>query len=122
MKTTIKKNKLARMIRGFTPTVLLFASSKAGAATLQMALTLPLAATSFNTSMSSALGIINAITAVLAFGGLTAATIMYMMGRTEFMKQALVGAAVAGLGWVIIQTFFSAGGQNVDQITVTAPN
>ena len=47
---------------------------------------------------------------------------MYMMGRTEFMKQALVGAAVAGLGWVIIQTFFSAGGQNVDQITVTAPN
>ena len=119
---TIKRNKLARLTQGFTPTVLLFASSKAGAATLQMALTLPLAATSFNTSMSSALGIINAITAVLAFGGLTAATIMYMMGRTEFMKQALVGAAVAGLGWVIIQTFFSAGGQNVDQITVTAPN
>ena len=119
---TIQKNKLTRLIQAFLPTVLLFASSKAGAATLQMALTLPLAATSFNSAMSSALGIINAITAVLAFGGLTAATIMYMMGRTEFMKQALVGAAVAGLGWVIIQTFFSAGGQNVDQITVTAPN
>ena len=75
-------------------------------ATIQMALMLPLAATSFNTSMSSALGIINAITAVLCFGGLTSATIMYMMGRTEFMKQALVGSAVAGLAWVIIQTFF----------------
>ena len=118
----MRKNPFACFLQTSTASLLLFASSKAGAATIQMALTLPLAATSFNTSMSSALGIINAITAVLAFGGLTAATIMYMMGRTEFMKQALVGAAVAGLGWVIIQTFFSAGGQNVDQITVTAPN
>ena len=118
----MRKNPFARLLQASTASLLFFASSKAGAATIQLALTLPLAATSFNTSMSSALGIINAITAVLAFGGLTAATIMYMMGRTEFMKQALVGAAVAGLGWVIIQTFFSAGGQNVDQITVTAPN
>ena len=118
----MKKNKFVRTLQGLAPAVLLFASSKAGAATLQMALTLPVAATSFNTSMSSALGIINAIAAVICFGGLISSIFMYMSGQHTFLKQALVGSAVAGLAWVIIQTFFSAGGQSVDNITVTAPN
>lgn len=117
-KKQVRKNGFARFICA----VLLMGSTKAGAATLQVMPAVMLAqATSFNTSMSSALGIINSICAVLCFGALISAVIMYMMGRTEFMKQALVGAAVAGLSWVIVQTFFNAGGQSVSGINVTAP-
>lgn len=123
--TRIKMNRKAvrkahRNFANVIGTLLVMAGSKAGAATLNGGFVI-LAQTNFNTSMSSALGVINSICAVLCFGALISAVIMYMMGRTEYMKQALVGAAVAGLSWVIVQTFFSAGGQSVSGITVTAP-
>lgn len=109
MKKLVQKFSLASVLMSAT-------STKAQAAT-----TIILAqAGGFNQAMGQAVGIINAICLVLVFGGLVAAAVMYMTGRTEVMKHALVGAAVAGLSWVIVNTFFSAGGQTAN-IQIQAP-
>lgn len=54
-------------------------------------------------------GVLNAIAILLFFGGLLMAAIMFMIGRTEYLKYGLVGAGVGGLAWVIVTTFFQAG-------------
>ncbi len=54
-------------------------------------------------------GVLNAIAILLFFGGLLMAAIMFMIGRTEYLKYGLVGAGVGGLAWVIVTTFFEAG-------------
>ena len=54
-------------------------------------------------------GVLNAIAVILFFGGLLMAAIMFMIGRTEYLKYGLVGAGLGGLAWVIVTTFFQAG-------------
>lgn len=54
-------------------------------------------------------GVLNAIAILLFFGGLLMAAIMFMIGRTEYLKYGLVGSGVGGLAWVIVTTFFEAG-------------
>ncbi|MFT4571653.1 MAG: hypothetical protein ACI8TX_002869 [Hyphomicrobiaceae bacterium] len=54
-------------------------------------------------------GVLNAIAVLLFFGGLLMAAIMFMIGRTEYLKYGLVGAGLGGLAWVIVTTFFQAG-------------
>ena len=54
-------------------------------------------------------GVLNAIAILLFFGGLLMSAIMFMIGRTEYLKYGLVGAGLGGLSWVIVTTFFEAG-------------
>ena len=54
-------------------------------------------------------GVLNAIAGILFFGGLLMSAIMFMIGRTEYLKYGLVGAGLGGLAWVIVTTFFQAG-------------
>ena len=54
-------------------------------------------------------GVLNAIAVILFFGGLLMSAIMFMIGRTEYLKYGLVGAGLGGLAWVIVTTFFQAG-------------
>ena len=51
----------------------------------------------------------DAIAILLFFGGLLMSAIMFMIGRTEYLKYGLVGAGLGGLAWVIVTTFFTAG-------------
>ena len=53
--------------------------------------------------------VLNAIAVILFFGGLLMSAIMFMIGRTEYLKYGLVGAGLGGLAWVIVTTFFQAG-------------
>ena len=68
-----------------------------------------LAAGDLVTSLSAVASVLNAIAIVLFFGGLLMAAIMFMIGRTEYLKYGLVGAGLGGLAWVIVTTFFQAG-------------
>ena len=54
-------------------------------------------------------GVLHVIALILFFGGLLMSAVMFMMGRTEYLKFGLVGAGVGGLSWVIVSTFFTAG-------------
>jgi hypothetical protein len=54
-------------------------------------------------------GVLNSIAILLFFGGLLMAAIMFMIGRTEYLKYGLVGSGIGGLAWVIVTTFFEAG-------------
>lgn len=54
-------------------------------------------------------GVLHAIALVLFFGGLLMSAIMFMIGRTEYLKYGLVGAGLGGLAWIIVSTFFNAG-------------
>ena len=54
-------------------------------------------------------GVLNAIAILLFFGGLLMSAIMFMIGRTEYLKYGLVGSGVGGLSFVIVNTFFTAG-------------
>ncbi len=60
-------------------------------------------------SLGKVAGVLNAIAILLFFGGLLMSAIMFMIGRTEYLKYGLVGAGVGGLAWVIVTTFFEAG-------------
>ncbi len=68
-----------------------------------------LAAGNLVTSLSNVASVLNAIAIVLFFGGLLMAAIMFMIGRTEYLKYGLVGAGLGGLAFVIVNTFFTAG-------------
>ena len=68
-----------------------------------------LAAGDLVTSLSNVASVLNAIAIVLFFGGLLMAAIMFMIGRTEYLKYGLVGAGLGGLSFVIVNTFFTAG-------------
>lgn len=54
-------------------------------------------------------GVLHSIALVLFFGGLLMSAIMFMIGRTEYLKYGLVGAGLGGLAWIIVSTFFNAG-------------
>ena len=68
-----------------------------------------LAAANLVDSLSNVASVLNAIAIVLFFGGLLMAAIMFMIGRTEYLKYGLVGAGLGGLSFVIVNTFFTAG-------------
>jgi len=65
-----------------------------------------LAQANLQQNLGQVAGVLNAIAAVLFFGGLLMAAIMFMIGRTEYLKYGLVG--LGGLAWVIVTTFFRA--------------
>ena len=60
-------------------------------------------------SLGKVAGVLNAIAILLFFGGLLMSAIMFMIGRTEYLKYGLVGSGLGGLAWVIVNTFFVAG-------------
>ncbi|HSI64222.1 MAG TPA: hypothetical protein VLE43_13935 [Candidatus Saccharimonadia bacterium] len=59
-------------------------------------------------NMSGALGILNLVGLVLAFGGLLFAAVMFMMGQTERMIYGLVGALIGGLAFLIVKAMFGS--------------
>jgi hypothetical protein len=67
------------------------------------------AAGALQQNLGQVAGVLNAIAVLLFFGGLLMAAIMFMIGRTEYLKYGLVGAGLGGLAWVIVTTFFQAG-------------
>jgi hypothetical protein len=67
------------------------------------------AAGNLQQNLGQVAGVLNAIAVLLFFGGLLMAAIMFMIGRTEYLKYGLVGAGLGGLAWVIVTTFFQAG-------------
>jgi hypothetical protein len=82
---------------------------------------LPLAA-GLAQALGAAAGIIQAISMVTCFAMLVGATISAMSDRhTGAIKVYLIIAAVAALAWIIVTSFFTAGGVNVN-ITPTGIN
>ncbi len=75
----------------------------------QNSVTLLAAAGGLTQNLGQVAGVLNAIGILLFFGGLLMAAIMFMIGRTEYLKYGLVGSGVGGLAWVIVNTFFQAG-------------
>ena len=67
------------------------------------------AAGNLQQNLGQVAGVLNAIAILLFFGGLLMSAIMFMIGRTEYLKYGLVGAGLGGLAWVIVTTFFQAG-------------
>ncbi len=68
-----------------------------------------LAASDLTGQMSKVAGILNTVAVVLVFFGLVLAGVFYMMGRTEYMKYGLVGAAIGGLSWPLTKFLFESG-------------
>ena len=68
-----------------------------------------LAQANLQQNLGQVAGVLNAIAVILFFGGLLMAAIMFMIGRTEYLKYGLVGSGIGGLAWVIVTTFFEAG-------------
>lgn len=52
----------------------------------------------------------NVLGIVLAFGGLLFAAAMFIMGQTDKVIFGVIGAAIGGLAWVIVKTFFKLSG------------
>jgi hypothetical protein len=73
--------------------------------------------------MGGALGVLNMIGLVLAFGGLLFAAIMFMMGQTERMIYGLVGAIIGGLAFIIVKAMFQSGGSGsgIEGINMAPP-
>jgi hypothetical protein len=67
------------------------------------------AAGNLQQNLGQVAGVLNAIAILLFFGGLLMSAIMFMIGRTEYLKYGLVGSGLGGLAWVIVTTFFQAG-------------
>ena len=67
------------------------------------------AAGNLQQNLGQVAGVLNAIAILLFFGGLLMSAIMFMIGRTEYLKYGLVGSGLGGLAWVIVTTFFTAG-------------
>jgi hypothetical protein len=89
-----------------------------------LAFTAPLLAqsadsTELKTQMSGALGILNLVGLVLAFGGLLFAAVMFMMGQTERMIYGLIGALIGGLSFLIVKSMFSGSDANVSSLTLS---
>lgn len=66
--------------------------------------------------MGGALGILNLVGLVLAFGGLLFAAVMFMMGQTERMIYGLVGALIGGLSFLIVKAMFQSSDKNVNSL------
>lgn len=65
-------------------------------------------------NMGGALGILNLVGLVLAFGGLLFAAVMFMMGQTERMIYGLVGALIGGLAFLIVKAMFDSDSNTAD--------
>jgi hypothetical protein len=76
------------------------------------------AGTELKSQMSGALGILNLIGLVLAFGGLLFAAVMFMMGQTERMIYGLVGALIGGLAFLIVKAMFSSSDSNAADLSL----
>lgn len=76
---------------------------------LQQLFQVPLFAANLVNSLNNVASVLNAIAILLFFGGLLMAAIMFMIGRTEYLKYGLVGSGVGALAFVIVNTFFTAG-------------
>jgi hypothetical protein len=82
-----------------------------------------LLAVSLVSGLNSAAGILQAIALVICFGGLIGAIIQAFAERSASgLKFGLVVAAVAGLAWAIVTTFFTAGGNQTSNINPTQIN
>lgn len=68
--------------------------------------------------MGGALGILNLVGLVLAFGGLLFAAVMFMMGQTERMIYGLVGALIGGLAFLIVKAMFSSSDTNAADLSL----
>jgi hypothetical protein len=75
--------------------------------------------TELKSEMSGALGILNLVGLVLAFGGLLFAAVMFMMGQTERMIYGLIGALIGGLAFLIVKTMFSGSDANVSSLNLS---
>jgi hypothetical protein len=80
-----------------------------------------LAVGSISQALGQAGGIINAFAVIGAFAGLVFAGWAAKMGRTEMIKYGLLGSALCGLAWAIVNAMFQAGGQGVS-VQLQAPN
>ena len=81
-----------------------------------LSVTTVLAQASLKSQMSGALGILNLVGLVLAFGGLLFAAVMFMMGQTERMIYGLVGALIGGLSFVIVKAMFGSSDTGVNDL------
>ncbi|MCB1095914.1 MAG: hypothetical protein KDN22_10100 [Verrucomicrobiae bacterium] len=64
-------------------------------------------------------GVINGISMLLFFVALILAGIMVTIGRTEFVKHALVGSAIGGCSWLIVSAMFEAAGTAPTDIDIS---
>ncbi|MCB1094513.1 MAG: hypothetical protein KDN22_02940 [Verrucomicrobiae bacterium] len=67
-------------------------------------------ATDLNAALSKIVGLVSAISMVITFIAIVLAGIMVIMGRTEFIKHALVGAFLSGTAWILTKSIFSITG------------
>jgi len=75
--------------------------------------------TELEPQMSGALGSLNLVGLVLAFGGLLFAAVMFMMGQTERMIYGLIGALIGGLSFLIVKAMFSGSDANVESLNLS---
>jgi hypothetical protein len=87
----------------------------------QLAAVVFLAAGSISQALGQAGGIINAFAIIGSFAGLVFAGWAAKMGRTEMIKYGLLGSALCGLAWAIVNAMFQAGGQQVS-VQLQSPN
>jgi len=87
----------------------------------QLAAVMFLAAGSISQALGQAGGIINAFAIIGSFAGLVFAGWAAKMGRTEMIKYGLLGSALCGLAWAIVNAMFQAGGQQVS-VQLQSPN
>lgn len=66
-----------------------------------------LAQTQLETGLGGVVKILQRIALVLFFGGIIFGSVSYMYGRPEGIKNALVGAAIGILGWIILESLFT---------------
>ena len=64
-------------------------------------------------------GIIHTISMVLFFAALIIAGLSVTVGRTEYVKHALIGSAIGGLAWLIVNAMFDASGMSPDGIEIS---
>jgi hypothetical protein len=93
--------------------------SHVGAKILAFTMLAQSGSTDLKTQMGGALGILNLVGLVLAFGGLLFAAVMFMMGQTERMIYGLVGALIGGLAFLIVKAMFSGADSGVDSLSLT---
>ena len=87
----------------------------------QLAVVVFLAAGSISQALGQAGGIINAFAIIGSFAGLVFAGWAAKMGRTEMIKYGLLGSALCGLAWAIVNAMFQAGGQQAS-VQLQSPN
>ena len=67
-------------------------------------------ATDLNAALGKIVGLVSAISMVITFIAIVLAGVMVTIGRTEYVKHALVGAMISGMAWIIVNAMFDAAG------------